>query len=105
MQLILYDKFTELFDLMMGKHPTVKQSFFIRFLLTTAFIGNIYICLQALAHLFNYHGLDLSLRWYSFKANQFWNILLIIGTVFTLIGLRNIFRNGIRGFKLYGLGK
>src|SRR5687767_12055223 len=89
----------------MGQHPAVKKSFFIRILLTTAFIGNLYLCFQSLAHSFNFHQLDLALRWYPFKANQFLNILLLIGTLVTLAGVRKIFTTGLSGFKLYGLGK
>ena len=89
----------------MGAHPTVQQSFFIRFLLITAFIGNFYLCIQALMHTFNLHNMDLFLRWYPFKANQWWNILLLTGTILTLTGLRKIDRAGINGFKFYTIGK
>jgi hypothetical protein len=89
----------------MGGHPTVRQSFFIRFLLITAFIGNGYLCLQAMMHSFNLHNMDLFVRWYAFKANHWCNIPLLVGTLVTLAGLRKIYRQGIAGFRWYGLGK
>jgi hypothetical protein len=105
MQHVLYDKFTELFDRIMGIHPTIKKSFFIRILLITAFLGNVYLGLQALAHSLHFHTLDLALRWYAFKSNQFIHILLLLGALFTLAGLRRIFKIGLPGFRLYASGK
>ena len=89
----------------MGVHPTVKQSFFIRFLLITAFIGNVYLCLQSTMHALNLHDMDLFLRWYGFKANQWWNLTLLIGTGLTLMGLRKIYKEGISVFRWYACGK
>ncbi len=89
----------------MGLHPAVKQSFFIKVLLTTSFIGNGYVFLQALAHTFNLHLFDHALRWYPFQANQWLNLFLIVGSVLTLMGVRGIWRNGMQGFRIYMVGK
>jgi mannose/fructose/N-acetylgalactosamine-specific phosphotransferase system component IIC len=89
----------------MGPHAAVKQSFFIRILLFTAFTGNLYVGFQSIAHTFGYHGLDNYLRWYPFKAAGFWNIFLLAGSVFTLWGLRRIYQHGTKGLKPYLAGK
>jgi hypothetical protein len=89
----------------MGRHAAVKQSFFIRILLFTAFAGNLYVSLQTIAHTFGYHGLDTYLRWYPFKAAGCWNLFLLVGSLFTLWGLRRIAQLGIKGLKPYLIGK
>ena len=89
----------------MALHSSVKQSFFTRFVLWTLIVGNIYMFLQAAVHTFNFHGLDLYVRWYAFKAAPAFNLLLAAGTGCTLLGARKIMKHGIRGFQLYLLGK
>jgi hypothetical protein len=89
----------------MSSHPSVRTSFFIRFLLFTIVLGNIYVGLQALAHSFNFHALDMHIRWYAFKAAPWWNLLLLVGVLITLRGAQKIYKNGPPSFYIYLLGK
>jgi hypothetical protein len=89
----------------MIEHPSVRSSFFTRFLLLTAFLGNIYLALMALAHTFHFHALDLYLRWYGFKASGPFNLLLLAGACITAWGTLRVRKNGLAGFKIYFAGK
>lgn len=89
----------------MGMHPSVKRSFFIKLLLVTAIAGNLYVFFQSLAHTFGFQQLDLTLRWYAFKAPALWNFILMAGTLFTLIGLRKLYLKGLDGYRIYLSGK
>ena len=86
-------------------HELIRKSFFLKFLLFTIVIGNIYVGLQCLFHLLQLHFLDEYLRWYPFKASGPWHFLLLVGTILTLMGAYRIYRNGREGFKIYVLGK
>lgn len=86
-------------------HHSIKKSFFIRFLLCTIIVGNIYLGLQSLFHSFNMHFLDLYLRWYAFVAPSAYNIAIFIGTSITLYGAFKIWHNGTGGFRVYLFGK
>lgn len=87
------------------QHPSVKQSFFIKFLLFTSIAGNIYLVLQSLCHTFNFHELDVYVRWYPFKAAPAYNLVLLIGACLTLLGAIKIRNNGLSSFKIYFIGK
>ena len=89
----------------MGLHPAVKKSFFVRMLLITAFIGNTYLLLQAFAHTCNIHTFDLSFRWYAFQSHPLFNVMLILATCCTLLGLSKISRKGLHNFTWYLVGK
>ena len=89
----------------MSRHPTVEKSFFIKFLLFTVIVGNFYLVLQSVSHTFNFHALDLYLRWYAFKAAAVYNIILLIGASLTLFGALKIRKNGLGSFKIYFTGK
>ena len=89
----------------MSRHSTVEKSFFIKLLLLTAIVGNFYLVLQSACHTFNFHSLDLYLRWYAFKAAPGYNIILLIGAFLTLYGALKIRKNGLSSFKIYFAGK
>lgn len=89
----------------MPRHPTVEKSFFIKLLLFTAILGNFYLVLQSICHTFNFHSLDLYLRWYAFKAAPLYNISLLIGAGLTLYGAVMVRKNGLSSFKIYLAGK
>lgn len=89
----------------MSLHPSVQQSFFIRFLLTTVVLGNTYLILQSLAHSINFHALDVYVRWYAFKAAPFYNLILLAGSLITFYGALRIFKKGKASFKIYFIGK
>lgn len=89
----------------MKQHYIVQKSFFIRFLLFTAFVGNIYVLFQSIFHLLNIHVLDIYLRWYPFKAPVLYNLFLFISSVVVIYGIVKIFKQGKTGFKVYFMGK
>jgi hypothetical protein len=89
----------------MSLHPSVRQSFLIRFLLYTAIAGNVYVALQALIHTFGIDALDRYVRWYAFKAFAAWNLVLLAGACLTLLGAFKILRAGKAGYKMYLAGK
>lgn len=86
-------------------HDSIKKSFFLKFLLITIFIGNLYVGMQCLFHLFGEHFLDFYFRWYAFQAPRFNNAILLIGAIVTVLGAFKIWSNGIAGFSLYVAGK
>ncbi len=103
--MILYDKFTQLFEFQMKQHIVVKKSFFIRFLLLTAISGNIYVLFQSIFHIMNIHSLDFYLRWYPFKVAPLYNLLLVLSSTIVIYGLSKILKSGLSGFKTYFIGK
>jgi hypothetical protein len=86
-------------------HELIRKSFFLKFLLITILLGNVYVGLQCLFHVFQLHFLDDYLRWYPFKASGAWHLLLLSGTILTLIGTSKIYRKGREGYSIYVLGK
>lgn len=92
-------------NISMVPHPAIKRSFFIKFLLATAFAGNLYMLLQAFFHLLNIHALDVWLRWYSFTVPPIYNLGILVGTAMVLYALFKIYKEGIVAFKLYFIGK
>jgi hypothetical protein len=89
----------------MSQHPSVRTSFFVRFLLFTVLVGNLYLLLQSAFHTINVHALDNYLRWYGFNASSWFNLILLAGTSVTLWGALKIYKNGIGSYKIYFLGK
>jgi len=89
----------------MSQHPSVSSSFFIRFLLFTVVVGNLYLMLQSAFHTANFHNLDLYLRWYGFNSSPWLNLILLIGTSITFFGALKIYKNGNNSFKIYFIGK
>ena len=89
----------------MSRHPTVEQSFFVKFLLLTVIVGNFYLVMQSICHSINFHALDLYLRWYAFKAAPGYNTILLIGAFLTVYGALKIRKNGLSSFKTYFAGK
>lgn len=64
-----------------------------------------YLFMQAIMHTFNFHELDMYLRWYAFKAPSFYNMGLLAGSGITLFGALRIFKNGLSAYKIYFIGK
>lgn len=89
----------------MALHPSIKKSFFLKFILSTIIVGNIYLCFQSLFHSLNLHLFDLYLRWYAFNVSPIYNIALLLGTLLTIYGAFKIWKHGMAGYKIYVTGK
>lgn len=89
----------------MSQHPAVGKSFFIKFLLFTAVVGNLYLLLQSGFHTVNVHQLDSYLRWYGFNTAPWLNLILFFGCSLSFWGAIRIYKNGLSAYKIYFLGK
>ncbi len=83
----------------------VKKSFFLRFLLWTVFLGNVYLLFQSVFHSLNIHGIDDYFRWYAFNTPPLYNLLLVVSSTFTLLGAYAVYMKGKPGFRIYFFGK
>lgn len=92
-------------NISMAPHPAIKRSFFIKFLLFTALVGNLYMLLQSFFHVLNVHSLDLSFRWYSFAVPAVYNLGILLACVVVIYALLKIYKEGLAAFKLYFAGK
>src|SRR5687767_118339 len=81
------------------------RSFFLKFLLITALVGNLYLFFEFCFHSLGVHILDDYLRWYAFKAAWYFHLVSLLGVAITLFTVIKLVQHRFSVFRFYLIGK